>query len=143
MTHLGPLAQYGLRRFGDLLIPGDGEWPSFSRSGCMVHLASVVAEMQPVDRADLRMAAGMLGLITGVGRTCLLAVLERSDSLPEFLGMPCRTGLFNFRALLFSLYYAHPPVLAAMEYEVGVYVDDLLNHENAAELVGQAGEELP
>ncbi len=142
MTHLGPLAQYGLRRFGDLLIPGDGELPSFSQSGCTVHLASEVAEMHPADCSDLRIAAGLLALMTEVGRMCLLALLERGDSLPEFLGQPCRTALFNFRALLFSLYYAHPPVLAAMGYEVAVYVGDLRNPENAAMFVGQAGEEL-
>ena len=69
-------------------------------------------------------------------------MLERGDSLPEFLGQPCRTALFNFRALLFSLYYGHPAVLAAMGYEVAVYVDDLRNPGKAGEFVGQTGEEL-
>ena len=122
---LRPIAQRGLRRFGDLLIPGDGDLLSFSDSGCMIHLPLVLAEMHPADRRDLQMAANLLGLLPQVLRAVLLAVLARADSMPESLGCPCRTALFNLRALIFSLYYAHPPVLAILGYDVAVYVDDL------------------
>src|SRR6476646_7914109 len=100
------LAKFGLRRFGDLLIPGNAESPSFSASGCVVHLPAVLAEMHPRDLANLQMGASLVGVMPHMARAGLLSILEHSDSLPEFLARPCRIALFNFRALIFSLYYA-------------------------------------
>jgi hypothetical protein len=112
----------GLARYGDLIIPGTDEMPSFSSSGCMEHLDSVTEHMDAADASDLQQATQLLAWMPRWMQRLLMQAMKRDEMLPAALGRHVRIARFNLRALILVLYYGHPPVLEKLSYDVSVAV---------------------
>lgn len=121
--YLSRRQQRGLDRLGDAFLPGAGPLPSFSASGCASSVDSVLAYLPESDRNDLGLLLGILGLLPSPFTGMLLWLLDRSGSLPTGLGALLRFARIGVRGLVMSLYWGHPPVLEAIEYDVSVVLD--------------------
>ncbi len=124
MRHLGPLQIKAVNKVGDILLPGVGGMPSFSKTGCVQDIDRVLDYVPPSDLGDLKGLLLLLGLMPRGFLVALLWLLERSvnSSLPgAALARTIRLGL---RGIVMSLYYGHPMIHERMQFQIGVYMDD-------------------
>ena len=121
--YLGAHQLRGLDRLGDVYLPGDGVLPSFSATGCAREIDSVLEHLPDGDRADLGMLLKVLGWLPRFLVAAFVWLTERGDSIPGGLGALLRFARIGTRGLVMSLYWDHPEVLEAIDYEVGVVVD--------------------
>jgi len=113
----------GLDRLGDQFLPGTATLPSFSRSGCADSVDDVLAYLPESDRNDLGLLLGILGLLPAFCTGALLWLLDRAEGIPTGLGALLRFARIGVRGLVMSLYWGHPSVLAAIDYDVSVTLD--------------------
>lgn len=126
----------GLCRLGDVVCPGDGEFPSFSASGCWEHVDDVLEHMSPGDLDQLRMLLRLCSLMPKAGVERLVALTERlgSDASSRQPGSSIlRFMRIGIRGVIFTLYwsgrtgagYDGPSPLELIGYDVGVWSEDL------------------
>jgi hypothetical protein len=123
--YLPPRALRGIDRLGDVLLPGDGALPRFSSTGCVTQVDRIAAYVPPADLRDLSMALRVLGWLPALLVRLAWALLDRSGRMPTALGALLRFARFGLKGLVNSLYFDDPTVLAALEYEVSVFEDDV------------------
>jgi hypothetical protein len=131
-TYLDRRQLRGLDKLGDVFLPGvdgvgDGgsrPLPSFSASGCAEDIDSVLAYLPDGDRGDLSLLLTILGWLPRLLVRAFVWLTERAGALPGPVGALLRFARIGTRGLVMCLYWAHPPVLAAIDYEVGVVIDD-------------------
>lgn len=96
----------GLLKVGDLIVPGDGELPSFSASGCAQHADRMIAHMNPSDRDGLTMLLALFRFVPGVFLRALLRLTDRHAAFPA----PLATGLhmigIGVKGVVMTLYYS-------------------------------------
>ena len=131
--YLNARQQRGLDRLGDAVLPGDEEFPSFSRLGCGEHVDKLLAEMPERDRGDVLTLLTATGILPGPLVRSLVALFENSDRVPTVLGATLRFAKMGVRGLVLTLYYSglkgshyggRTP-LEILGYEVGVYTADV------------------
>lgn len=103
---LGPAARAGLVRLGDVLVPGDGELPSFSKAGAAEHAERFLAALPPDDRAGLRLLLGLFGFLPRFVLRGLVALAGRHARFPELLAGPLRKLELGLKGIVMTLYYA-------------------------------------
>ncbi len=131
--YLNARQQRGLDRLGDALLPGDEEFPSFSRLGCGEHVDKLLAEMPQRDRGDVLTLLTVCGWLPAPLVRLLVNILESSDKLPTALGAALRFAKMGVRGLVLTLYYsghkgsqyAGRTPLEILGYEVSVYTADV------------------
>lgn len=116
----------GLDKLGDVYLPGAGNLPSFSSCGCSHRIDDVLEYLPEGDRNDLGLLLRILGWLPRFLVAGFVWLTERGESLPGGLGALLRFARIGTRGLVMSLYWAHPKVLAAIDYDVGVVRDDLV-----------------
>ena len=67
----------GLRKVGDVLVPGDGELASFTGARAAEHVDRMLASMRPADRDSLKL---LLGLCRFVPAFAIRALLRLSGA---------------------------------------------------------------
>ncbi|HUP56324.1 MAG TPA: hypothetical protein VM598_02655 [Bdellovibrionota bacterium] len=122
--HLGPSQIRAIEKVGDCLVPGDGEFPRFSATGCVSQIDRILDYMPATDLKDLKMLLGILALFPRFLLALLFRLLEGAPSVPGPIGAPLRLIRIGMRGLVMSLYYGDPAVLRAMNYKVSVYTGD-------------------
>ncbi len=98
---LGPRELAALERIGDLMLPGDVEFPPFSQTGCIAFVDDLLRFMGTKDRDDLRTLLKMLSFVP-------------TPLVRAFLGL-CQTRWtptlrmieLGLKGLVMSLYYSH------------------------------------
>ena len=131
--YLNARQRRGLDRLGDALLPGDAEFPSFSRLGCGEHVDKLLAEMPDRDRGDVQTLLTVCGALPAPLVRLLVATIEGSDRVPTALGATLRFAKMGVRGLVLTLYYsglkgshyAGRTPLEILGYEVGVYTADV------------------
>ncbi len=71
----GPRELSALERIGDLMLPGDLDFPSFSQTGCIAFVDDLLRSMDPKDRHDVKILLKALSflpspLLRGFLRLC-------------------------------------------------------------------------
>ena len=124
MRHLTAIQIKAVNKIGDLMLPGVGAMPSFSKTGCVQDIDRLLDYVPSGDLADLKVLLLLLGLMPRSFVAALLWVLERSifSSFPGAGLM--RTIRLGLRGIIMSLYYGHPIIHERMQFQVGVYLDD-------------------
>jgi hypothetical protein len=115
------------------MLPGDEEFPSFSRLGCGEHVDKLLAEMPERDRGDVLTLLTVTGSLPGALVRLLVATIEASDRVPTALGATLRFAKMGVRGLVLTLYYsghkgsqyAGRTPLEILGYEVNVYTADV------------------
>lgn len=126
--HLSERQISAINRVGDVMIPGDGEFPSFSGSGCVRHVDRVLNFMPAQDLGDLKILLLLLSLFPPFLIAWFLGFLERTanwGSWLDFMGGILRLIRLGLRGLIVTLYYSNRPVLDQIPYQVGVYTADI------------------
>lgn len=90
-----------LKRIGDLMLPGDSDFPSFSQTGCIAFVDDLLRFMAPKDRDDVKTLLKALSFLP-------------SPLLRAFLTL-CRTRWtptlrmieLGLKGLVMSLYYSN------------------------------------
>ncbi len=98
-------ALQGLKRIGDLFIPGDAELPSFSASSSADHVDDLLAYAPPEDVSLLNTVLGVVRLLPNSTLNWLMRRMETSNRDEGALGGLLRQLNFGLRGIIFSLYY--------------------------------------
>jgi len=96
----------GLRKAGDVLIPGDSELPSFSGSGCVAHVDGMLDYMHGGDRDGLKALLGVFGLLPKVLIRGIIALTEHHHGVPTALGSVLRMINTGVKGVVMTLYYS-------------------------------------
>jgi len=131
--YLSVRALKGLDKLGDIMIPGDGEFPKFSDTGCIYHVDEVMEATHPEDVKLLNLLLTVFhfspsGMIKLLARMTLL-----EEYLPSTLGAPFRLVGIALRGVPMTLYYSNltspyyngPKVHDVMGYSVNVEVESV------------------
>jgi len=98
-----------LNRFGDILIPANGDFPSFSQYGGLEYVDQMVSYAPMDDIGDLNMVLGIFNFLP----TFILRFLIRLMSGAQNMGGPIAPLLrqlnLAIRGLIFACYYSERP----------------------------------
>ncbi|MCK6553169.1 hypothetical protein L6Q96_01080 [Candidatus Binatia bacterium] len=96
----------GLRKVGDIVMPGNDEFPSFSQSGAIAHVDRMLDYVKDSDRDGLRLVFGLFRVLPGPAVRSILALSERHRWLPGPLGAAARQINLGVKGVVFTLYYS-------------------------------------
>lgn len=108
-TYLSKSAVKGLTRIGDILIPGNDEFPSFSAFMCMDHIDGLVSYAPKDDINDLGMVLGILSVMPQSILLWLVKLMANAHKNHGPLGTLLRQLNMGIRGIVFSLYYSEKP----------------------------------
>lgn len=103
---LTKLQARGLRRLGDIVIPGDGELPSFTDSGAAEGIDQMLPYMADADRAGL---LGLLSACAVLPKPVIragVAAASRHHRVPEPLAAALRLANIGIKGVVHSLYWS-------------------------------------
>lgn len=103
--YFNPSALQGLDRIGDLFLPQNGEFPSFSQSRAAEHVDDLLAYAPPSDVGLLNLVLVAVRYLPAPLLNWLLRRLENAHQDHGPLGSLLRQLNFGLRGLLFTLYY--------------------------------------
>ncbi len=130
--HLNRMQYLALNRLGDAFIPGDKQFPSFSRLGCAEHVDRLLEYFHPKDRSDLKL---LLSFLFFFPKFFMIPFLNSLKFLVNYLA-PVRSlsrlTSIRVKITIFNLYYSgyksdsyqDATPLDLMGYQVGVCTDD-------------------
>ena len=96
----------GLAKIGDILIPGDGELPSFATSGCAAHADRMLVHMYDDDRNGVKAVLTLCALLPRPLIRALFAVTERHPGAPEPIAGLLRMANLGIKGVVMTLYYS-------------------------------------
>lgn len=103
---LSPNAKKALTRIGDILLPRNEEFPSFSETGSIEHIDSLTEYAPESDINDLNMVLSILSYMPDFILVWLVGKMENSRDTTGTLGSVLRQLDFGLRGLIFSCYYS-------------------------------------
>jgi len=106
MNRLSPRAKKSLTRIGDILLPKNGDFPSFSETGSIEHIDSLTAYASESDIKDLNRALSILSFMPDFVFRWLVSKMQNSQSSAGMLSSVFRQLDFGLRGLIFSCYYS-------------------------------------
>jgi hypothetical protein len=122
MSAPGPLSalqRRGLLRVGDVLIPGDQDFPSFSRSGCAQQAERMFDFMHEEDRSGVQTLLAAFALLPRVLIRGLMALTERHRAFPAPIGAVLRLINTGVKGVVMTLYYSDVGVGASVYQLIG------------------------
>jgi len=117
-----------LERIGDIMIPGVDGFPSFSRTGSILHVDPLLEVTPAEDVTGLKILLGVLSFLPGALLAGFLRMICREDRAPGLLAGAFRNIHIGLKGLVMSLYYSNrtgpratgPKVHSLMNYELRV-----------------------
>jgi len=98
---LSPRELSALKRIGDLMLPGDSDFPSFSQTGCIAFVDDLLRFMDPKDREDVKT---LLKILSFLPSPLLRAFLKLCQTQWTPTLRMIELGL---KGLVMSLYYSN------------------------------------
>ncbi len=95
-----------LVRVGDLCVPGDAAAPSFRAHGGVQHVDRVLEQIDPADRASLKMLLSVLWLCPAPVHRLLVRAAADSFERDGPLAPLLRQIDYGLRGLVLTLYFA-------------------------------------
>lgn len=113
-------------RLGDIIVPANGPFPSFSETGCIEHIDTVMAPAHEEDLKALGMLLIVLRYTPKLFIRWLLDLMGKAESMPSWLAPPFRLLNVSLKGIVFSLYYSNltrdsyvgPRPFNAIDYEL-------------------------
>lgn len=102
---LGTRERRALNRLGDLMVPGDNEFPSYSELGCAERADDMLAYGDPDDVALLMTALRALSIMPAFVLRLVCWAAKNADRFPGPLGNNLRLFNIALRGLTVSLYF--------------------------------------
>jgi hypothetical protein len=104
--YLSRPALRALNRLGDLLIPADGEFPSFSQFGGLEQVDEFVAYVPEADAKDLNLLLTILGFMPTFVLSWLLRKIANASNNNGPAGPIFRQLDTGLRGIIYSCYYS-------------------------------------
>ncbi len=104
--YLTPTQLAGLRKVGDVMIPGDGEFPSFSASRCAEHVDRMLAYMSERDRSGVRAMFGLFRFLPGFALRAIVRAAGHHHAAPAPVGALLRRMHIGIKGVVMTLYYS-------------------------------------
>jgi hypothetical protein len=98
-------AQKALNKIGDVLIPQNGEFPSFSQTQCVENVNDITNYAPEEDIALLNLVLTFLSFAPQSIIHWLINKMDKSYEMEEPLGTIFRQLNFGLRGIIFGLYY--------------------------------------
>jgi N-acyl-phosphatidylethanolamine-hydrolysing phospholipase D len=126
--HLSLRQLRALEKIGDILVPGDKDLPSFSRSGCVSHVDRILDFMPAGNLREMKRVLSVVSFMPRLLVRVLLRWLHAGLWPPGPWAAPLRILRLGLRGLVMSLYYSGrvgpnfegPAPLDVLSYRVGV-----------------------
>ncbi len=96
----------GLLKIGDVLIPGDGELPSFSKSRCAEQADRMLAHMYEGDRSGVKFLLSLFRYLPRFAVRGLFRLSDRHESLPGPVAAAARLVNLGVKGVVMTLYYS-------------------------------------
>ena len=103
---LTPSQRRTLDRLGDLMIPGDGELPSFSASGCADQADRMLAHMYDADREGVMLLLGVFRFLPAFAIRAILRLADHQAAFPDPIGAGLRMIGVGVKGVVMTLYYS-------------------------------------
>jgi len=114
----------GLRKVGDIMIPGDADMPRFSASGCAEQADRMIAFMNAGDREGITLLLGVFRFLPTFVIRGVLALIDRHASFPEPIAGGLRLLNIGVKGVVMTLYYsgldARGEILAGIKWDAQV-----------------------
>lgn len=96
-----------LDKIGDIIVPANGPFPSFSSLGCREHIDDALCNAHQDDITALGWLLTVFGLLPAQIIRLVLRLAAWGATQHNVLGPPMRMLDTSVRALIFSLYYSN------------------------------------
>ena len=96
----------GLLTVGDILIPGDGEMPSFSACGCAAQADRMLAHMTDADRDGVKALLGIFRFLPRFAVRAIFWLTEKHHAFPEPIAAVLRLVNLGVKGVVMTLYYS-------------------------------------
>lgn len=96
----------GLIKACDVIIPGDGQLPSFSRSGCLDHADRMLDYMTDFDLNGIRALLTVFAFLPKPMIAAILLLTEQHRHLPGPIAAACRMVNIGIKGIAVTLYYS-------------------------------------
>lgn len=103
--YLSPAAVRGMNKVGDVLCPGEGEFPTFSALGCVEHVDIPLEYAPEADVKDLGLLLAILSFAPTFVVRWLVQQMAVSHDREGGLWPTFRQLDFGLRGIVFGLYY--------------------------------------
>ncbi|OLS24212.1 MAG: hypothetical protein HeimC3_21110 [Candidatus Heimdallarchaeota archaeon LC_3] len=91
----------GLSKIGDILIPKNDPFPSFSESGCISKVDTALKNLDPFDRNDLKLFLKVSAILPKFLVKIIVLLINR-----PFITL-LRMGNLGIKGVVYSLYYSN------------------------------------
>lgn len=103
---LSPAQLAGLVKVGDVLVPGDGDLPSLSASGCAAAADRLIAHLSPRDRDGVRFLLGVFRWLPRPVLRAIFSITSRHKVVPEPLARVLRLLNLGVKGVVMTLYWS-------------------------------------
>lgn len=104
--HFNGIQLKSLERIGNQYIPGNGNLPRFSQTGCLEHVDVVLDEVDPGDRQLLGILLLVLRWMPAFLIEFLLDLMDQHHRYPEWIAGQLRLMSLALKGITMSLYYS-------------------------------------
>lgn len=105
-TLLTPAQRNGLRKLGDIVIPGDLEFPSFSQAGCADAIDRMIPYMNLSDRDGVETLLSLFNYLPTFLIRGIFALSEAHRLFPEPIAGLLRLANIGMKGVVMTLYYS-------------------------------------
>ncbi len=105
--YFGHLQNRGLNKLGDVIIPGEGIFPSFSSTGFSSHVDRMLDYMYDDDREGLTLLMTVFAFMPSFVIRWIVLLSEKNAAFPDVIGAPLRMIQLGLKGLILTLYYSN------------------------------------
>ncbi len=105
-NYLSKAGLKGLVRIGDVLCPGDDEFPSYSETGCIEHVDRMLATVPAGDMKDLNILLSVLSINPNFVLRWLVRNMAEAHGKEGGISSLFRMLDFGLRGIIFGTYYS-------------------------------------
>jgi acyl-CoA reductase-like NAD-dependent aldehyde dehydrogenase len=104
--HLSESQLSGIIKVGNIIIPGDSEFPSFEKARVLDQLDRMLDYMTEEDRDGLSSLMGLFSYLPAFLIRFILRLAEKNQNYPNIIGTPLRLIQMGVKGVIFTLYYS-------------------------------------
>ena len=105
--YFGHLQTRGLNKLGDVIIPGEGIFPSFSSTGFASQVDRMLDYMYEDDREGLTLLMTLFAFMPSFFIRWIVLLSEKNAIFPDLIGAPLRMIQLGLKGLVLTLYYSN------------------------------------
>jgi acyl-CoA reductase-like NAD-dependent aldehyde dehydrogenase len=104
--HLSENQLEGIVKVGNIIIPGDNDFPSFENAKVLDQIDRMLDYMTEEDRDGLSFLMGMFSYFPNFLIRFIINLAENNKKYPNIIGTPLRLIQMGVKGLIFTLYYS-------------------------------------